>query len=70
MEVKIGKLYRCHAIGVDGEITGEVMSIYDRVLVVKVEKCSSADERVIVDKLNLVVVKKNDVLSEIKTKAG
>jgi hypothetical protein len=65
MEVKIGKSYRCKAIGIDNEVTGVVTNRYENTVLVIVESHEPCDRLAILDKQNRVIVKNCDIIAEV-----
>lgn len=62
MEIKIGNLYRCHAIGVLEEVTGTIIGVYDKTVVINVEEYEPCDKENLVEKQNRVIVRKENIL--------
>jgi hypothetical protein len=65
MEVTVGKSYRCKAIGIENEVSGVVMNKYENTVMVLVEEHHACDRPAILDKQQRVIVKNEDVLSEV-----
>ncbi|GCF93617.1 hypothetical protein NRIC_15080 [Enterococcus florum] len=62
-EIELGKIYRCHPIGFEAAIEGEVVSKMANCAVLRVNSCQEVDEEQKDDKSNMVVAKYSSFIS-------
>ncbi|MGM0212676.1 hypothetical protein [Enterococcus sp. AZ109] len=56
-EIELGKVYRCHPIGFEAAVEGEVVSKMANCAVIRINACEQVDEELREDKSNMVVAK-------------
>ena len=56
-EIELGRTYRCHPIGFEECVEGEVISKMTNCAIVRINQCEEIDQEQRDDKSNMVVVK-------------
>ncbi|MDR2832709.1 MAG: hypothetical protein LBV67_03230 [Streptococcaceae bacterium] len=65
MELKIGGMYDCAAVGLSEQITGRIVGIHEHTVVMEVLEYNQQDAAELFDKQSRVIVRKRDIISEI-----
>jgi len=70
MEFKIGHAYRCLPVELENEVVGVITKVYENTVMILVEEYSKKDRVAVLDKHQLVIVRKPNVFEEILEKAS